>query len=79
MDNEKYGGWLVWEMGKNKKEKWKRGDGEMGDCCELGEREKKISRMGKKKKTKREKKSIGEIGLWSWDEEYERREREWVG
>ena len=40
MDNEKYGGWLLWEMGKNKKEKWKRGDGEMGDCCELGEREK---------------------------------------
>ena len=49
---------------EKKRTKWKRGDGEMGDCCELGEREKKISRMGKKKKTKREKKSIGEIGLW---------------
>ena len=40
MDNEKYGGWLLWEMGKNKKEKWKRGDEEMGDCCELRERKK---------------------------------------
>ena len=64
MDNEKYGGWLLWEMGKNKKEKWKRGDGEMGDCCELGEREKN-KQNGEEEEDQKGKKSIGEIGLWS--------------